>query len=177
MSRNGRFRAYGALMTVVALTVAGCVTDQAPQTAADFRKTVSSAAMGQVITFEVARPVRDIGRTFQAKAPECLGVAVKMSDRSPAMPYSVTASYKPTVVVGDTKAELRVQRKFSGAVYNPYAEPEGGSYFLTAEATAIGPTRSKIDIYGTKVGADELIRAVTGWANGQNLGCPDMTKT
>jgi hypothetical protein len=70
-----------------------------------------------------------------------------------------------------------VQRKFSGAVYIPYMEPEGGSFFLIAEATALGPGRSKIDIYGTKVGADELIRAVTGWATGQNLGCPDMTKT
>ena len=86
-------------------------------------------------------------------------------------------SFTATVVVGDKKAELHVQRKFSGAVYNPYAEPEGGSYFLVAEVTPLGPGRSKIDITGTRVGADELIRAVTGWATGQDLGCPDMTKT
>jgi hypothetical protein len=174
MNGHGRFAVYGAL---IALVLAGCVTGSAPQTPADFREAVSSAAMGQIITFEVARSVRDIGKTFQAKAPECLEVTVKTSERSPRMPYSVTASYRPTVIAGDAKAELRVQRKFSGAVYNPYTEPEGGSYFLTAEATALGPARSKIDIYGTKVGADELIRAVTGWANGQNLGCPDMTRT
>jgi hypothetical protein len=176
MNGNNRFAACGALI-VVAVMVAGCASGQAPQTPDDFRKLTSTAIMGEVITFEVARPVRDIGRTFQAKAPECLNVTVRMSDRSPRMPYSVTATYKPTVIAGDAKAELYVQRKFGGAVYNPYTEPEGGSYFLTAEATPLGPARSKIDIHGTKVGADELIRAVTGWANGQNLGCPDMTKT
>jgi hypothetical protein len=176
MNGNDHFAAYGTLIAV-AVMVTGCSSGPAPQTPDDFRKMTSTAVMGQVISFEVARPVRDIGRTFQAKAPECLEATVKMSDRSPGMPYSVTATYKPTVVAGDTKAALYVQRKFSGAVYNPYTEPEGGSYFLTAEATALGPARSKIDIHGTKVGADELIRAVTGWANGQNLGCPDMTKT
>ena len=176
MSGNGHFAACGALMTVM---LTGCMTDSAsaPQTADEFRKTASSAVMGQVISFEAARSVRDIGKTFQAKAPECLDTGVRMSDRSPRMSYTVNVSYKPTVVVGDKKAELHVQRKFSGAVYNPYAEPEGGSYFLVAEVTALGPGRSKIDITGTKVGADELIRAVTGWATGQDLGCPDMTKT
>ena len=174
MNGNGRLATCG---TLIAVTVAACASGSAPQTPDEFRKLTATAAMGEVITFEVARPVRDIGRTFQAKAPECLETAVKMSDRSPRMPYSVTASYKATVVAGDTKAELHVQRKFSGAVYNPYAEPEGGSYFLIAEATSLGPGRSRIDIHGTKVGADELIRAVTGWATGQNLGCPDMTKT
>jgi hypothetical protein len=175
MNGSNRFAACCALIAV-ATTVAGCASGPAPQTPDEFRKLASTAVMGEVITFEVARPVRDIGRTFQAKAPECLNAAVRMSDRSPRMPYSVTATYKPTVIAGDTKAELTVQRKFSGAVYNPYTEPEGGSYFLTAEATPLGPNRSKVEIHGTKVGADELIRAVTGWANGQNLGCPDMTR-
>ena len=97
---NSRFIAWGASIAVVIITP-GCVTE-APQTPAAFRDTVSSSAMGQVISCEVARPVRDIGRTFQAKAPQCLEVGVKMSDRSPRMPYSVTATYKATVVAGET---------------------------------------------------------------------------
>lgn len=162
---------------LIAVMMAGCVSDSAPQTPDDFRKMTSTAIMGQVISFDVDRSVRDIGRTFQAKAPECLEANIKMSERSPAMPYSVTAKYKPTVVAGDTRVELRVQRSFSGAVYNPYSEPEGGAYFLIAEATPLGSARSKIDIHGTRVGADELIRAITGWANGKDLSCPDLTKT
>jgi hypothetical protein len=175
MNGNNRLAAYGALIATSA-TVAGCAGGFAPQNADEFRKLSSTAILGEVITFEVARPVRDIGRTFQARAPECLNVGVRMSDRSPRMPYSVTSTYKATVVAGDAKAELNVQRKFGGAVYNPYAEPEGGSYFMTAEATALGPSRSKVVIHGVRVGADELIRAVTGWADGHDLGCPDMTR-
>jgi len=26
------------------------------------------------------------------------------------------------------------------------------------------------------MGADTLVRAITNWATGENIGCPDMTK-
>jgi hypothetical protein len=47
MNGHGRFAVYGAL---IALVLAGCVTGSAPQTPADLREAVSSAAMGQIIT-------------------------------------------------------------------------------------------------------------------------------
>jgi hypothetical protein len=168
-------RCLGASGALMALVVAGCAGGSAPQTPDEFRKTVPTAFMGQVTTFEVARPVSEVGRTFQARAPECLDVAVRGVDTK--LLYAVTTTYKPSVSVGDKKAELRVQRKFSGAVFIPYKEPEGGTYFLVVEATAIDKGRSRIDVYGFKVGMNELMRAVTGWATGQDLGCPDMTKT
>jgi hypothetical protein len=48
---------------------------------------------------------------------------------------------------------------------------------LVADATPIDKSRTRIDIYGPSVGTDTLVRAINGWASGDNLGCPDMTKS
>jgi hypothetical protein len=47
---------------------------------------------------------------------------------------------------------------------------------VVADATPIDKSRTRIDIYGPSVGTDTLVRAINGWATGENLGCPDMTK-
>jgi hypothetical protein len=160
----------------LAALLTGCAT-QFPQTAEEFRQQVPGAVMGKVQTFEVNRPFREVARTFQAKAPECLNVSVRAVEQGSGSYYSkVVTTYKPTVVVGESKAELHVQRHFQGNVMIPGKEPEGGLYTLVADATPLDQARTRIDIYAPSHGVDVLVKAVTGWATGQNLGCPDLTK-
>jgi hypothetical protein len=163
------------LPALVAL-MAGCAT-QYPQNAEEFRRQVPGALMGKVQTFEAHRPFRDVARTFQAKATECLNVSVRAVEQGGGS-YSrvVTTTYKPTVVVGERKAELHVQRHYQGSVLIPGKEPEGGLYALVADAAPLDNSRTRIDIYGPSRGVDPLVKAITGWATGQNLGCPDLTK-
>ena len=87
----------------------------------------------------------------------------------------MTSVYKTTVVVTDKKAELHVQRHY-GAANMGSDEPPGGYYTFVADATPLGSTTTRVDFYGHSMSADVLPKAVTGWATGQNLGCPDMTK-
>lgn len=147
-----------------------------PQTAQEFREAVPTAFMGEVQHFEASRSFREIARTFQTKAPECLNVSVRTVSQTGTSYQNIVAVYRSTVLVSDKKAELHVQRKYEKGVISPYKEPEGGHYVLVADATPVDRGRTRIDIYGPSKGLDVLIKAVKGWATGQNVGCPDMTK-
>jgi hypothetical protein len=155
--------------------LAGCAVNY-PQNAQEFREQAPGAMFGQKQTFEAKRPFRDVAKTFQVKAPECLNVSVRTVSQTSTSYQNILAIYKPTVLVSTQKAELHVQRHFQSGVIVPGKEPEGGLYMLVADATPIGRNRTRIDIYGPTRGADALIRAVSGWATGENVGCPDMTK-
>ena len=160
---------------VAALALAGCVNF--PQNAQEFREQIPGATFGQKQTFEAKRPYRDVAKTFQAKAPQCLSLSVRTISQTSTSYQNILATYKPTVLVGAQKAELHVQRHYQGGgVIIPGKEPEGGLYMLVADATPIDRNRTRIDIYAPTHGADTMIRAVTSWATGENVGCPDLTK-
>lgn len=163
------------ILVSAAALLAGCAIDF-PQNAQEFREQIPGAAFGQKKSFEAKRSFRDVARTFQAKAPECLNVSVRTVSRTSTSYQNILAIYKPTVVVGAQKAEIHVQRHYQSGVLVPGKEPDGGLYLLVADATPIDRNRTRVDIYAPTHGADTLIRAVTGWASGENVGCPDMTK-
>jgi hypothetical protein len=155
---------------------AGCAQNY-PQNAQEFRVAVPGAFMGKVQTFEAKRPLREVAKTFQARAPECLNVSVRTVSQSSTSYQSILAVYKATVVNNPQKAELHLQRDYKSGVLVPGKVPPGGLYMLVADATAVDAKRTRIDIYGPSMGADVVIRAINGWATGENLGCPDMTKS
>ena len=155
---------------------AGCAQNY-PQNAQEFRDAVPGAFMGKLQTFEAKRPLREVAKTFQARAPECLNVAVRTVSQSSTSYQNILAVYKATVVNHPQKAELHLQRDYKSGVLVPGKVPPGGLYMLVADATAVDAKRTRIDLYGPSMGADVLIRAINGWATGENLGCPDMTKS
>jgi hypothetical protein len=155
----------------------GACAIQHPQTAEEFRQYVPGATFGKVQTFEVNRPLREVAKTFQAKAPECLNIAVRTVETSSnGAGTNLLTTYKPTVLASEKRAELHVQRSYKGNVIVLGKAPEGGDYVVVADATPLDRNRTHIDIYGPSIGADTLVRAITGWATGKNVGCPDMTK-
>jgi hypothetical protein len=155
--------------------LAACAV-QHPQNAEEFRQYVPGATFGKVQSFEANRAFRDVAKTFQAKAPECLNIAVRTVETSSTSNINVLTTYKPTVVVSEKRAELHVQRSLKGNVIVPGKPPKGGDYFVVADATPLERNRTRIDIYSLSMGATALVRAITGWATGENVGCPDMTK-
>ena len=148
-----------------------------PQNAQEFREMLPGAFMGKVQTFEAQRPLREIARTFETRAPECLNVSVRTVSQSATSYQNILATYKATVVSTEKRAELHLQRHYQSGVLVPGKQPPGGLYMLVADATPIDRNRTRIDIYSPSAGVDVLIRAITGWATGQSLGCPDMTKS
>jgi len=103
-------------------------------------------------------------------------VSVRTVSQSSTSYQNILTVYKATVVSNPQKAELHLQRDFKSGVLVPGKVPPGGLYYVVADATPIDKSRTRIDIYGPSVGTDTLVRAINGWATGENLGCPDMTK-
>jgi len=126
-------------------------------------------------SFEVKRPLAEVARTFQRKAPECLSFSMATTTR-PQIGFGSTTNVwgktKQAVLVSPSKAELYFQAKIKGQVGK---EPEDGVYYMVADASPVGKDRTKVDMYWiTRV--DLLAQAIRGWASGENLGCPDPTK-
>jgi hypothetical protein len=164
--------------TLAAATVllAGCVT-QHPQNADEFRKMAPGAFMVKVENHEINRSVRQIGDTFQKRAPECLNMRVRTVDQAPGSFQVIVSLYKPTVVVTAERAELHLQRHHERGVLAVTKEPEGGYYLMVADAYPVDARRSRLQIIGPSMGYDVIWRAMLGWATGKDLGCPDLTKT
>ena len=96
------------LVAPISALAAACAVPH-PQNAEEFRQYVPTSTFAKVETFEAKRPLRDVAKTFQAKAPECLNIAVRTVERSSTHSINVLTTYKPTVLVTEKKAELHVQ--------------------------------------------------------------------
>ena len=146
----------------------GCAN---PQTAEEFRKSYDGKPAS---TVELNRPLRDVAATFQSRAPECLNVTVRRTIPGPTYQV-VDAAYAPKVVVSARRVELYVQMRYVRGVLTSVGEPEGGYYMLVADVYPVDPKHSRMEMFGSN--SDHVLgRAITGWATGKNLGCPDMTK-
>ena len=160
----------------VVTSVAAVACAPMPQTAEEFRKAVPGAVMAKTDSYEVNRSMKDVAATFRRKAPECLNVSVRTVSQTTTSYQNILTEYKPTVVVNGERAELHVQQLHKTGVMYPSKPPEGGIYLLVADAFPLPGNRTRIQTYGPSKGYDVLYRAVRGWASGENVGCPDMTK-
>lgn len=164
-----------ALISTVLCYASACSIHH-PQSAEEFRKVIPTAFMGGVETFEVNRSFKEVGATFQKKAPQCLNIKTESVTQSSTSYHRVVTAYKPSVFISANKAELHLQQHHESGVMNVSEEPKGGYYLFVVDATPAGKNKSKVDIYGPTMGYDTLITAFKNWAAGTNLGCPDLTR-
>ncbi len=147
-----------------------------PQTAEEFRQVVPGAFLGEVESFEVNRPFHEVADTFREMAPVCLHKTIRTTSQTNMSYQVIITTYNPTVLVSAERAELHLQQHHEAGVLNVTKEPEGGYYLLVADAIPAGKNSTRIDLYRPSVGFDVLIRGIKGWATGDVLGCPDLTK-
>ncbi len=152
----------------------GCVS--MPQTAEEFRQAVPGAFMAQVETFEVNRPFMEVAKTFQSMGPKCLDVRIKTISDTYQSHQVIVAKYTPTVIVSGKKAELYVQERHEAGVLAVRQEPEEGHFLMVVDAIPLDKSRTKITMYRPSKGHDVMVKAIRGWATGEKVGCPDLTK-
>lgn len=164
-------KATAALCT---LWLAGCGISH-PQTATEFRSAVAGAQTATKDTFEVNRPLAQVAASFQRLASDCLATTIRTTDHQPHVSYQVvTSTYKPTVRVSGTGAELHVQLSHRGNVINVSKEPDGGYYLLVADAHPMSASMTRVDLYRPTIGHAALVQAVRNWAAGTQTACPDL---
>lgn len=169
-------RATLALAIVVPIWLSGCAQ---PQTAPEFREFVKHSSLGRVDGFVANRPVGTVARTFRAQADRCLNkqVLARVSDPGPYGPiyHTYLTTYHPTLKVSAGSVELSLQSFIKGTTYVGTI-PKDGPYVLVADAVQQGPNQTKVTLYHGAFGYSTILRAIKGWATGENVGCPDLTK-
>ena len=71
----------------------------------------------------------------------------RMTEHQPGVSFMVvTDSYKPTVRVSSSEAELQLQVSEHGNIIHVTREPEGGSYLLVADARPASAAKTRIDL-------------------------------
>jgi hypothetical protein len=164
---------------VAALQLAGCAALRPPQTAEEFRRVASAALLPRTGTIQVDRPLHDVAAAFGKMAPECLDGTVTATTKTITNYQEIirtyVTTYKPRVVVAPERVELHVQWHTKGEIHVSPA-PEGGAYRLVVDAHTVGGSRTRLQWFDVTAGQDFLLDAVKGWATGQNMQCPDLTK-
>ncbi len=161
---------------VLVVLLSGC--GSWPQNAEEFRERARGNPIHSMVdTFEVQRPLADVAGVMRRKSTECLSGKIKISNVH-ALGVQTDGGviiFKPTFISHANRAELHVQRKAEGTnQVEVGSAPPDGLYRVVMDATALSPSRTRIDIYRMTVrGTDDDIRdAFVHWAKGDNLGCP-----
>jgi hypothetical protein len=163
------------LVVLGMLWLSGCGISH-PQTATEFRVAVADTQFATKETFEVSRPLAQVAASLQRLAADCLARTIRTTDHQPMVSYQVIVStFKPTVRVTATGAELHVQLSHRGNVIN-IKEPDGGYFVLVADARPVSATKTRIDLYRPTLGHGELTQAVRSWAGGSSVACPTLIK-
>ena len=161
------------LSLVVVLT--GCNLEQ-PQNATEFRAGVPGAFMAKVEKYEVSQPFEQVAARFKKMAPKCLDVTIKTTSQTTTSYQVIVTDYNPTVIVHKNRAELHVQQDFLQGVMHVSEVPPGGYFMMIFDAIKVGANTTRIEYYGPSVGSETMVKAIKGWASGDNVGCPDLTK-
>ena len=86
--------------------------------------------------------------------------------------------YKPTLVNGRERTELHIQwRREPGDAFSFSGKPPAdGMYVVVADAMPAGKGKTTMTVYAPTMVFTVIPKAIKHWANGTNLGCPDLTK-
>ncbi len=160
---------------LVSVLLPACAVHQ-PQTAAEFREVAPGATFGKHDSFVVNRKFDDVAASFERQAYKCLDQRIRMTESGYMHHHVVVTKYTPTVLVSDNTAELHLQYVHEQGVLAVAEMPEKGYYLMVADAIRMDGNNTQIDMYHPTIGHDAVVRAVKGWATGDNTGCPDMTK-
>jgi hypothetical protein len=161
------------LSTLLLLQLGGCAATSKPKTAAEYRQIPD--VMAKLESFEVDRSYKDVASTFKKHAPKCLDVTIQRV--STMNNETVIANWNPTLIVGNDKAELYLQRVRQNGTIDISEMPVKGYFVLVVDAIPLSAKKTRIDVYKPAKGADGVVNAIKSWVNGGNeTSCPDMTR-
>jgi len=150
-----------------------------PQNAEEFRKTIGAGGSGTSFeTYEVNRPYSKVAATLKTKAKECLDAKVVVTECVNRSCQSYDTYYLPTLVSGTNKTELHVQWKMVPDKTN-FANgkpPASGLYIAVADAVPVGNGKTRMSVYGMSRTFGMVPEAIKHWANGTNMGCPNLSR-
>ncbi len=129
--------------------------------------------------YEVNHPLARVTATLKEQAKRCLAVTVTDTHEGnyPGTRQTDVLTYTPRVTAGAHRTRLTLQKGFGAEVRmvgEDKPEPDGW-YIMVVDAYPAGPNRTRVEAYSGN-GTNAAFKAVRHWIEGDNLGCPDMSR-
>ena len=163
------------IFLALAVAVGGCASQ--PKTADQLRDNVKHNAMfsGRDV-FEVKRPYRQVSDTLKKKWLECLDSTTSASfHRGGNTIGSANYIYRPKVADTPQRTELTLQQKVSGTgITQLGGPPPDGFFVLVTDVYPVDRNTTRVDVQKHVPGFAGAMKAVRSWAEGTNMGCPDL---
>jgi len=162
-----------AIILIMPLIFAGCTTEATGIASAQkYREWIGEgSAWAKKTVITVDRSHAEIGKNWAERSDACIDNSKLYSGR-----YNANIFFKTKTLISKQKAELHLQQKiYAHRLTHSDKEPEDGFYAFVADAIVLTPNKSRIEI-NYKLGDEQIAAAVSNWATGKNMGCPDLTQ-
>lgn len=170
------------LFVSISMTLAGCVTP--PKSTDELRNAVKGGmvAGSRSEVFTVNRPYRRVVDDINKNWSVCLSKVVTFkTDTGRGQQYTDVYRFNPGASVKETHAELTLQQQRLGrqAVLTGGELPDAGFYAVVFDIDAVGRDTTRVNMQKlpmTGVSFETLMKAGRIWAEGKNMGCPDLSQ-
>ena len=162
-----------------ALLFFGCGSLQQSRTADELRNNVKTGtAFTSKDVFEVKKPYRQVSDNVRKKWMECLDSRGTSAIHRGGNTFgSVTNTYKPKAAVSERRTELTLQHRQTGTgVTQLGGPPPEGFFIIVTDIYPVDKNASRVEVQKHIPGFDGVMKAVHNWAEGTNMGCPDMAQ-
>jgi len=160
------------LIFISMMLLVGCVTP--PQTTSELRQGFQRGAMmTKVDKKEVGRPVNEVFQDIKRNADKCFNIIATGSTPGTYGPVNESTRYRSNSrMTSKTMGEMVIQmdKKASGKM------PEGGYFALLTDMESTSRNRTRVTVYGSSVGYNEVFEAIFDWSNGKNRACPNWMR-
>jgi hypothetical protein len=158
------------------LLVSGCALE--PKTADQLRDNVKNkATFTSREVFEVKKPYRQVSDTMKKKWMECLETSTTSSFHRGGNTFGTQKNiYKVKVAVTEQRTELTLQYKATGTGVSQLNPPPDGFFVIVTDVYAVDKSTSRVDVQKHTPMHANAMQAIRNWAEGTNMGCPDMTQ-
>lgn len=160
----------------VAVLLFGCASQ--PKTADQLRDNVKNkATFSSREVFEVKKPYSQVSDTLRKKWLECLdSTATGSLRRGMGLVAVQTNVYKPNVAVTTQRTELTLQHKVTSGSTQLGSPPPDGFFIIVADVYPANANTSRVDVQKHTLGYAGVMKAIRHWAEGTNMGCPDLAQ-
>ena len=159
-----------------AVLVFGCAAQ--PKTADQLRDNVKNkATFSSRDVFEVKKPYRQVSDTVRKKWMECLDTTTTGTVyRGMNMYATVTNVYKPKAAVTAQRTELTLQHRVTEGSKQLGGPPPEGFFIIVTDVYPADKNTARVDVQKHTPGYAGVMKAVRHWAEGTNMGCPDVAQ-
>lgn len=168
-----------AVILLAVASLGGCAFGPQPQTPQEFRQAAKGGGFGKSHeSYQVDGPYKEVATRIAKKSAECLNKTIRIQSCVNSSCQNQDYIFHPHFHGDRSGAELslQVEMKPEPPIHFSGKPPKGGFFATVVDIKPVAGRHSSVAVYSIDMGMYQHIPpAIKHWADGSNLGCPDLT--